>query len=270
MTNKDLVLLLKNNFKNLKEIYLVRSDYDYKILTQNLGKKAAENFDDVIQNSDNPKIGIGGGSTIYELVNTLKRKERRIRIFPTALIGRGPELNFVDSTFLVKMLFQKSKPLAKAFVTNIPPLPNKVNDAKNFKNFLLENISEVKWIYNAMQDIDIAFIGLGSSIPTGDFDNEMKKLGLPVQNLIDQNIIGGINYNWFDSNGNQLLDYFLSISIKQLQSLAKNDNKNITLVAGGLHKVPSIIVALKYKMVNRLITDTETAKKLLDKNYDNR
>ena len=170
---------------------------------------------------------------------------------------------------MVKLLFQKSKPLAKAFVTHVPPLPNRVNEAKNFKEFLLKNITEIKWLYNSMQELDIAFIGLGASIPTGDFDSEMTKLGLPIQNLVDQNIIGGINYNWFDSNGKQFFDFFLTISIKQLQSLSKNERKFITLIAGGLHKVPSIIVALKYKMVNRLITDVETAKKLLGNNNDN-
>ena len=155
--------------------------------------------------------------------------------------------------------------MAKAFVTHVPPLPNKVSEAKNFKKFLLENIAEIKWLYNSMQELDIAFIGLGSSVPTGDFDNEMKKLGLPIQNLVDQNIIGGINYNWFDSNGKQFLDYFLTIPIKQLQSLSYNENKFIALVAGGLHKVPSILVALKYNMANRLITDVETAKKIIGK-----
>lgn len=264
MAYKDIILSLKKKYTNLREVFITTSVYNYSDQKVKLGRKAAEVFENVLLNYDYPKVGIGGGSTIYNMVNSLSIKERKIRIYPTALIGRGPEVTFIDSTFLVTYLYLKSKPLAKAFAINIPPLPNTEIEAKIFNSYLLKNISELKWLYSSMQnEIDITFIGLGATIPTGDFDNEMTKLGLSIQSLKNQNIVGGINYNWFKNNGEQCFNYFLSISIKKLIEQAQSPNKVVALIAGGMHKLEPLKVALQHGMVNYLITDHETSKKLI-------
>jgi DNA-binding transcriptional regulator LsrR (DeoR family) len=261
---KDVILGLKKKYDSLREIFLARSVYDYAEQKRILGRKAAQVFENIILNYNCPRVGIGGGSTIYEMVNSLSNRERKIRIFPTALMGRGPEVNFIDSTFLVTLLFLKSKPNAKAFVINIPPLPNTVEKAIKFKAFLLANIAEVNWLYNAMQhDMDVAFVGLGATIPTGDFDGEMIKLGLPVQSLKDMDIFGGINYNWFKEDGSQCLDYFLTISIERLKEFSKSQNRIVSLVAGGVHKLTPLRIALRQGMANYLITDINTSESLL-------
>lgn len=262
MNSAGLKLQLLSKYK-LNDVYIVNYLYDYAELKEKLGKAAVAVFEQLIEKYDTPSIGIGGGSTIYNLINALKFRPRNIKIFPTALIGRGPEVNHVDSTFLATLLYLKSRPHAKAFVVNIPPLPRNKILASEFLQYMLDNIEEVKWLYDEMCNVDIAFIGLGAAIPTGDFDDEMNKLGLTLQNLQENGVVGGINYNWFKNDGTQFGDYFLTIPIAKLISLSQSKNKHMVLIAGGTHKIGSVEIAVSHGMVNTLITDSLTAQKLL-------
>ena len=260
---------LRDRYPYLKNISLVEHAYNYSELKKNLSKASSLLFDKLIESRDNPKVGIGGGSTLYEMINDLEYKSRRIRIFPTALIGRGPEITHVDSTFLAKMLYFKSRPQSRAFVISLPPLPDKKPIAFNFLQMLKSEFKEVIWLVDAMKQIDIAFVGLGAMIPTGDFDDELIKLGVNLQDLIDFNVKGGINYNWFDDNGNQVTDYFPTINVKSLIELSNDTSKDIVLVAGGSHKIVPIKIALERKMVNSIISDKQTINSLLEAKNDN-
>jgi DNA-binding transcriptional regulator LsrR (DeoR family) len=265
----DFIKLLKEKYPYLRNVCIVESVYDYGELKKHIGRAASGLLESITANCEEPRIGIGGGSTLFEMINSLDIKSRRLRIFPTALIGRGPEITHVDSTFLATMLYFKSRPQSKAFVINIPPLPDNRTSALNFLKSLKSEFSEVKWLINAMQHIDIAFIGLGAMIPSGDFDNELKKVGVTLQELIGFGVIGGINYNWFDSDGNQVTDYFPTISINQLINLSKQESKHIVLVAGGTHKIKPIHIALKMQMVNSIVSDEETVISLVREYNDN-
>jgi len=254
---------LRDKYPYLKNICLAEHAYDYSELKKNISRAASRLFDKLVESHDNPRVGIGGGSTLYEMINDLEVKNRRIRIFPTALIGRGPEITHVDSTFLAKLLYFKSQPQSKAFVISLPPLPENKRIAFDFLKMLKREFKEVIWLVDAMQNIDIAFVGLGAMIPTGDFDDELKKLGVSLQDLIDFKVIGGINYNWFDSVGNQITDYFPTIGVKSLIHLSKNNLKDIVLVAGGSHKIKPIKIALDKKMANSIVSDEQTVLSIL-------
>jgi len=260
---------LRNKYPHLKNIILVKNAYDYNELKMGIGSAASVLFDKLIGYRDNPRVGIGGGSTLYEMINNLSPKSRRIRIFPTALIGRGPEITHVDSSFLSKLLYFKSIPQAKAFVIGLPPLPENKNIALDFIKTLKSEFKEVIWLVDAMRNIDIAFIGLGAMIPTGDFDDELDKLGVSLQYLIDFDVKGGINYNWFNADGRQITDYFPTININTLIELSKDHSKDIVLVAGGSHKIVPIKIVLDRKMINNIVSDEQTIISILEANNDN-
>jgi len=164
----------------------------------------------------------------------------------------------------------KSLPQSKAFVINIPPLPDNKRSALKFLKSLKSEFREVKWLINSMQDVDIAFVGLGAMIPTGDFDDELIKVDVTLQELIDFGVIGGINYNWFDSNGNQVTDYFPTIGVNKLIHLSKQKSKHIVLVAGGVHKIRPIEIALRMQMVNSIVCDRQTVISLVEDGNDNK
>ena len=81
----DATAILKEKYPFLKNIRIVESVYDYGDLKKRLGKEASKLFDILLSKYKNPRVGIGGGSTLYELVDCLEIKNRRIRIFPAIL-----------------------------------------------------------------------------------------------------------------------------------------------------------------------------------------
>jgi len=264
MNTASLKLKLLKKFSRLNDAHIVSYSYDYAILKKKLGRQAAALFEELIIKYDDPRIGIGGGSTIYSMIDSLKKGSRRIKIFPTALVGRGPEVTHIDSTFLAKLLYFKARPEAKAFVINIPPLPQNNDLAKTFLQFLTENIYELRWLIDEMSKVDIAFVGLGAVIPTGDIEDEMNKLGVTLKTLKESGVVGGINYNWFKNDGSQYGNYFLTVPIEKLVELSARKDKHIVLVAGGKHKTAAIDTAISVGMANTLITDSLTAQQLLE------
>lgn len=248
----------------LQVVKLVSYTEDYSMLKRALGKTAAALFDEEIQKKVSPVVGIGGGSTLYEMIESLDYKSRDMRIYPISMIGRGPEIEYVDSTYLATSLFYKSRPAVKAFVTGIPPLPSDKEKALAFTQFLLEEIPEVRMVYEGARNVDMAFVGLGAMIPMGDFTDELSKLGVTLRDLKAQGAVGGINYNWFDGYGNQIGQYFLTVSIGDLKRLSSDPDRLIVLVAGGKHKIDPIRIALSSRMVNAIITDELTALRLTE------
>jgi len=247
----------------LQVVKILKYTKDYAYLKEILGKEAAILLEEEVGKRNFPRLGIGGGNTLYKMIEHLSFKPRKIRIYPMAMIGRGLEIEYVDSIYLVTSIFYKSLPEAKAFTIGIPPLPKKSDIAISFKQFLLNEIPETKLVYKGAKNVDIAFIGAGAVIPTGSFTDELSKLGITIQNLKAKGVIGGINYNWCDGDGNQIGEYFITVSIEDLRALSNDENKLVVLVAGGEHKFDIIRVSLSTKIVNAIITDDLNAQRLM-------
>jgi DNA-binding transcriptional regulator LsrR (DeoR family) len=81
--------------------------------------------------------------------------------------------------------------------------------------------------------------------------------------LRENGVIGGINYNWFTADGVQFSDYFLTVSVEDLKAICRAENRYVVLIAGGMHKVDPIKVAVSTKMINILVTDSRTVGQLL-------
>lgn len=235
---------------------------DYEHLLKNLGRGGAALFEEICQIRWGVRVGLGGGITLYEVVEALETKSRQIELYPLTLVGRGPELEHVDSVFLVTALYFKSRPGAKAFVVGVPPLPQSRLKAQKFTADLLTEVDEVREVYQAARDVEVAFVGLNALQLDRGMLKEFSKVGLDLKTLKGKGGVGVINYNNFDGVGQQIGEYFLSVSIQDLKEMSKNAEKNVVLVAGGLHKFEAIKVALATRMFNMLVTDHRTAQKL--------
>lgn len=249
---------------NLRHCWVTSYHKDYGILKKNLGKCASQLFETVIQEYEFPRVGIGGGSTLYEMVMHCESRPRQIKLYPTALVGRGPEIEFIDSCFLVTTLYLKSRPLAHGYVVGVPPLPNDKSKCSSFYFNLVQDVPEIGILLSWVRNADILFVGLGSMIPIGDIGNEMAKMGMSLQDLQNMGVIGGINYNWFDTKGQQVGDFFLTVTVSDLRRLARNHEKTVVLIAGGHHKISAVRIALEYGFCNSLVTDEDIAKFLLE------
>jgi DNA-binding transcriptional regulator LsrR (DeoR family) len=255
---------IMNIYPQLKDVVLTSTScYDYSQLRINIGKNGAVYLDKLIDENPGMKIGIGGGGTVYDAIDHLEKKPRNICIFPTSLVTRGPEIMHVDSCFLTELFFFKSRPEAKGYSVSVPPLPNTKANAEKYNSYLLENFDEIKWIYSSMQNLDTMILGAGAVLPSGGFENEMNKLGIPLISFKEKKIIGGINYNWICEDDNEIDTPFLTIKTARLKELSLESKKNIILIAGGLHKQKIIKEIIKRSIVNILISDIDTANYLL-------
>lgn len=247
---------------DLQAVRVVDFSDDYEQLLKNLGRGGAALFEEICQIRLGARVGLGGGVTLYEVVEALDTKPRQIELYPLALVGRGPELEHVDSEFLVTALYFKSRPAAKAFVVGVPPLPQSRLKAQKFAASLLTEVDEVRQVYQAARDVEVAFVGLGSLPPTRGMLKEFGKVGLDLKTLKEKGAVGLMNYNHFDGQGGQIGEYFLTVSIQDLKDMSRDAEKKVVLVSGGLHKFEATKVALNTRMFNTLVTDDRTAQKL--------
>ncbi|MBI3326293.1 MAG: hypothetical protein HYZ81_06280 [Nitrospinae bacterium] len=252
---------LRDRF-GLQGIKVVDFTDDYEQLLKNLGRGGAALFEEICQIRLGARVGVGGGVTLHEVVEALDTKPRQIELYPLALVGRGPELEHVDSVYLVTALYFKSRPAAKAFVVGVPPLPQSRPKAQKFAASLLTEVDEVQEVYQAARDVEVAFVGLGTLPPDRGMLKEFGKVGLDLKTLKGKGAVGVMNYNFFDGRGGQIGEYFLTASVEDLKDMSGNPEKKVVLVAGGLHKFEAIKVALATRMFNTLVTDHRTAQKL--------
>jgi len=252
---------LRDRF-GLHAVKIVDFSDDYEHLLKNLGRAGAAVFEEICQIRWGARVGLGGGITLHEVVESLETKPRQIELYPLALVGRGPELEHVDSVFLVTALYFKSRPAAKAFVVGVPPLPQSRLKAQKFTADLLTEVDEVREVYQAARDVEVAFVGLNTLPPDRGMLKEFTKVGLDLKALKAKGAVGVINYSHFDGRGQQIGEYFLSVSVQDLKDMARNPEKKVVVVAGGLHKFEAIKVALTHRMFNMLVTDHRTARML--------
>jgi deoxyribonucleoside regulator len=246
----------------LQAVKVVDFSDDYEQLLKNLGRGGAALFEEICQIRWGARVGFGGGITLYEVVEALDTKPRQIELYPLALVGRGSALEHVDSVFLVTALYFKSRPGAKAFVVGVPPLPQSRVKAQRFTADLLTEVDEVREVYQAARDVEVAFVGLGTLPPDRGMLKEFDKVGLDLKGLKGRGAAGIMNYNYFDAHGEQIGEYFLTVSVQDLKDMSRNMEKKVVLVAGGLHKFDAIKVSLATRMFNMLVTDHRTAQKL--------
>lgn len=125
------------------------------------------------------------------------------------------------------------------------------------------NENSVKDIVRMIQLADMTVVGIGSMNTSAT----IFKNGIISRNDFDylrmKGAEGDILCHFIDKDGNLLDTYFentlISISLERLREL-----KNVIGVAGGMQKVKAIKAALKGNYLDILITDSDTAKAVLE------
>ncbi|MBO5412506.1 MAG: helix-turn-helix domain-containing protein [Clostridia bacterium] len=193
------------------------------------------------------KIALSWGRTIQAFISEFhKTKTKDNLVFP--LFGATEQ----------KQSYFLSNELAGAFADKIgaqvkyawfPYQPNNDEDRELFKK-----TSYYKNLHNLWNNIDIALLGIGNTEIIQTF---RKVFGYDQNSLY---AVGDISTHFFDAQG-KFLDLYqtkLCASIENLQSA-----KETIAMASGDNKKEAIIAALRSGIINTLITDEYTAKKLL-------
>jgi DNA-binding transcriptional regulator LsrR (DeoR family) len=222
-------------------------------LTYHLGMAAAECLLRSIQGDES--IAITWGHTLASVVH-----EFPPRSFPGLNIIQSigglnqPDSN-IDGSELVRRMAQTFD--ARPLLLSSPGIVS----SREVREALLKD-PQISKVLNAAAKANIAIVGVGAmnkesvAINTGIFTNE------EIQRLRDKGAVGDIGLNFYNSNGERVEDpingKLIGLELEQIRKITR-----IIGVAGGSIKVEAIRAALRGKLINVLITDEDTASRLL-------
>src|SRR5215510_14354661 len=246
---------------------LVRMELDLP-RTEELGSAAAVVFEKIAGHG--MRVGLSCGLTLYHTVRALR--ERRFRDLVLYPLSGESTLQLVDifPNTLVGMMAAKYRPHVSAYALPVQHLLS-LREIERERRRLLRD-PEVRRIYEAAQDVDIALVGIGViGEDTPGFCSLAESYGVSVKRLGQLGVVGEINYQPFDHEGRivdrpelrALMRRVLSVEGDRLQALSRRDDRHVVAIAGGRSKLEAVRGAVAGKFMNVLVTDEDVAAALL-------
>lgn len=245
-------------------------------------------------------VSVSGGQPILDMVSSLTdRKRTNVFYYATGLVGRGsrPQAPHVGSEANATVAWARSGRLPNhLYYATVRPYeiaPDDLHDTDKRKRhdtcraMLLEQMHELansEYVKEVLEEINgrinMAFAGLGIPHASGvDADYGMahierltmtgllKPLGVDSGLLAAEGAVGDISYTLFDKDGKSREDWQFFITAGYPDALdfyqTMVETRKPVIVIGGARKEAAILPALKARLLNVLITDAVTAKKLL-------
>jgi len=225
-------------------------------ITQSIARAAAAHFDALI--ASKKRIGIGWGKTL-ELMSTFITPSARVHKaeFITLIGGSAGANARVHANTLADMIAR----LYKNSVTH--PL----NAPIYFENESLSAAAledpNIRDTMDKMNDLDIALVGVDGELDKSTTIQSGIIQAPTIETLRSENAAGNICARFYDIEGSicaqSLYDKLISIPFETLKAVP-----TVIAVAGGSHKIRSLIGAARGGYYNTLITDEHTAKAMLD------
>ncbi len=242
---------------NIKEVKVVEVRGHNPELTNFLiSEVAAEYISETLKS--NTKVGVGWGKTIEQVAKNMGDNKLTTNIEFIPLLG-GPVSNTDYSQF--------SNSLCEKFASNFkgcsvaymyaPAIANDEHLADAFMQS--ENVKEV---LAKLNNLDVAIVGVDSDL-IHSTTIELEKLDkAKLEELENLGVAGNICTRFYDSEGREcktaLDKSAIGISFEQIKNTPL-----VIAVAGGIHKVNSIVSAAKGGLYHALITDSITAENII-------
>ena len=143
---------------------------------------------------------------------------------------------------------------------HVIPTPLIVSTSKLRDQLLKE--AEVQRVMKMAQKADIAMVGIGSLMPSSEFEDFGYNSQKELDRLKKNGAVGEMHGEYFNASGEPLEleqhQRLISIRLNKLCQI-----KHVVGVAGGADKIEAIRAALKGGFIHSLITDEKTARALL-------
>lgn len=265
-------------------------DDEFDLNRQILARAAAEHFESLVESKEGKKaktkrtlkVCLSCGYTLYQMILSLRTRSRDIEIYPAALMGRGPVINHLSAQVLVALLWAKCDDKATAYMGSLPPLDRDLSALQaqeQYRNWLEGNgrLREViEEVMSRTKQADVVFTSIGAL--RGPASPYKPRTHLTTMNLLSEfgltqaklkkseiEIAGSICYSFFDKDGKipEGSRYFLSIEVDQLRTMVKDPSKDVVVIAGR-YKEEALRIVLEQEWCSTLITDTYTARWLLN------
>ena len=216
------------------------------------------------------RIGLSCGFTLYHTVRSLR--ERRFRGLALYPLSGESTLKLVDISpnTLVGMMAAKYRPHVTAYALPVQHLAS-LREVERERRRQLRD-PEIRRIYEAAQSVDVALVGIGQiGQETPGFCSVAESCGVSVRRLRQLGVVGEINYQPFDAEG-EIVDHpelrilmhrAVSVDSLRLRALSRRDDRYVIAVAGGKGKAEAVRGAVNGKFINVLVTDEDVALTLL-------
>jgi DNA-binding transcriptional regulator LsrR (DeoR family) len=264
--NRTLAQELKIRFR-LLEAFVVDAEGKYEDLRSALASQAVAYLMDVVfkdRSLEAIKLGIAGGVAAQNLVAKIPPETRKLEICPLTALETSPEE--VGAVRLSLILADKCK-IFPSFRFILHP---EISDAGELWN-QLDLLTKLK-VYEQLQ-------GDWRSLNVCIFNvNPFDSLSQGVRSLVDIGVFTQFkdkikyvfNGDYLDSDFQSVINPQMSIPVSIVNELSRDTRRYLILLAGGrthhqkLPREAAIYQVLSRRLANVLVTDEETAEKLLD------
>ena len=224
-------------------------------VSREVGAAAADYF---VRSIVNPSvIGISWGSTLREMVDSIPVMDCSDCHVVQLTGGLGIPESEAHATYILRRLVTQIK--SRLSILTVPGIV----DSTQVKKVFLSD-SHLQEVFKRFKEIDVAYVGVGA--PTNDsivMQDGSIISDCDLKHLIDLGAVGDICLRYFNEKGKQLASdvdkRVMGITLEELKQVER-----VVGVTGGPNKYRAIHAALKGKLINVLITDHKSAKKVLE------
>ena len=224
-------------------------------VARDLGVAGADYFSRLVQDGD--KVGLTWGISSAAMVENL-RPEKKSNVTILQMVGGLGEPE-ADS-HAASLVSRAAMAFGGTFC--LMPSPGVVSSLEAAN--LLRSDRYISKTLQVVKNIDIAFVGVGA--PTKDsllMRDESIISWKEMDEMIKAGAVGDICLHFFDVNGNtirtELDDRVIGISLEEIKKI-----KRVVGIAGGTGKFDAILGAIRGRFINTLITDSFTARRLIE------
>jgi DNA-binding transcriptional regulator LsrR (DeoR family) len=241
----------------LEEVVVTRvSDADSReIVSRELGAKAAYFFNRSVQNGD--VVGVTWGTTISSMVDNLKATKSLHITVVQLMGGLGDPAVSLHGTEIIRRIS-----LLIDSTIRLMPAPGIVDSIEAAQ--FLKSDKHISAAIDAVTNADIIFAGIGSLAQEALLIKDESIISQKeVKWLRENGAIGEFALHFYDKDG-KIVDSDIE---KRIIGLGWEEVKGIdrvVAIAGGPEKTEAILGALHGGVVDVLITDHQTAKKLVE------
>ena len=205
---------------------------------------------------DNDILGLMAGYTINaisENMGTIYRKNLKIVPLVGGMGVTGSPWQVNKATTLLSEKFK-----ATFYVMNCP-----TNVSSAEARDILVKEPEIKAVLDLTKKCSVALVGIGEISDSATLVSIGSIKKKDANELIKQKARASMGTGFFDANGNEvdtsLTKRMIGVSTADLKKIP-----NVIAVAAGIKKAEAIEAALKSKIVDVLVTDSETAKAIIE------
>lgn len=253
-SNHELEVAIKSRF-GIESVFVYSMEESKPgSMLSNLGRAAAEVLKSYL--GSDLVIGVAWGTAVSATVDAFQpMKDPSIKVIQ--LVGaQGARIDDYDGHSIVKQLVEKLG--GQGYYINAPYLCQTPEIARS-----LRETRGIKETIDMAQQVNVALLGIGTT------DSEFSSLVLSglltkteVEIMRKNGVVGDIASNYFKIDGTPYQDTFLDRMI----AIRYDDLKRIPVrigIAGGHAKINAIIGALNSKLINYLVTDSITARSII-------